>query len=196
MWFEGLVHSPAKNSRGGNTKKLQGTVMWVSLQLRKQIEDELLGLSTHHGSLRNLQKRTNLSSMPMEVCLRVWRLQTWLFWSYTHSSKNISGATGSHLQLKKGIQESSLPVMSPTSLSSFCLPWLEPAFLQHSSFLLPNLFPNLQLPLLPAQEAAPMGAAAATAHNSPNECQPQVICRHQVDYCFLREWKRKRGAQA
>jgi len=44
------MHSTAKHLRGGGRKKLQGTMMQVSLQkLRKQIKDELLGLSTHLG---------------------------------------------------------------------------------------------------------------------------------------------------
>lgn len=102
------------------------------------------------------------------------------------------------------IQESLLPVISSlTSLSSLLplsplsahrLPCLQPPFQQH--FPLLSLFTNFQPPFLPVKEAAPMGAAAAIAHNSPKECQSEVICRHQVDYYFLREWKRKRGAQA
>lgn len=83
--------------------------------LRKQIEDELLGLSTHQGSSRNMQERTNLSSLPMEVCLCVLRLQTWLFWRYTDSSKNVSGAIGSHLQFKRGICQAGILLASYVS---------------------------------------------------------------------------------
>lgn len=106
--------------------------------LRKQIEDELLGLSTHQGSSRNLQERTNLSSLPMEVCLCVLRLQTWLFWRYTDSSKNVSGAIGSHLQFKTGICQAGILLASYVSypaLCAHCLPCLQPPFLQHFTLL-------------------------------------------------------------
>lgn len=106
--------------------------------------------------------------------------------------------TAQHSSRKgSAIQESSLPVISSSYLSHLSahrLPGLQPLFLRHFSLL--SLFTNFQHPSLPAQEAVPMGAAAVIAHNSPNKCQPEVICRHQVDYYFLREWKRKRGAQA
>lgn len=92
------------------------------------------------------------------------------------------------------VQESSLPGISSSHLSHLLLLITSCVYHHCSTFL--RLFANIQLPFPPAQEAAPVGAAAAIAHNSPNECQPEVICRHQVDYCFLREWERKRGAQA
>ena len=120
--------------------------------------------------------------------------------STNHCEKRATNDTNCTAQFKKGICHTGILVASYifplplSSLSAHCLPCLQPPFLQHFSLL--SLFTNFQPPFLPAQEAAPMGAAAAIAHNSPNECQPEVICRHQVDYYFLREWKRKGGAQA
>lgn len=179
--------------------------------------------------MRDLQKRTNLSSLATEVYLSVFKLQTWLLgftcaatpasedalnpicrgWvvlphparhpaSTNHCEKRDVNHTNRPAQFKKGICHRGILVASSllpfSPLSAHRLPRLQPPFLQHSSLL--SLFTNFQPPFLPAQEAAPMGAAAAIAHNSPNECQTEVICRHQVDYYFLREWKRKRGAQA
>lgn len=180
--------------------------------------------------MRDLQKRTNLSSLAMEVYLSALKLQTWLLgfthtatlpsedafipvcrrWvalprtalhpaSTNHCEKRDVNYTNCTAQFMKGICRTGILIASYIfllpllPLSAHHLPCLQPLFLQY--FFLLSLFTNFQPPFLPAQEAAPMGAAAAVAHNSPNECQPEVICRHQVDY-FLREWKRKRGAQA
>lgn len=183
------------------------------------------------ATLRDLQKRTNLSSLAMGGYLSVLKLQTWLLGfrrtatppsedafipvcrgsvalphtalhpgSTNHREKQDVNYTNCAAQFKKGICHTGILVASyifllPLSpLSAHRLPCLQPPFQQH--FPLLSLFTNFQPPFLPVKEAAPMGAAAAIAHNSPKECQSEVICRHQVDYYFLREWKRKRGAQA
>lgn len=123
--------------------------------------------------------------------------------STNHCEKQDTNYTNCTVQFKKGICHTGILIacdiiLLPLSLlSARCLPCLQPPFLQR--FFLLSLFTNFQPPLTPAPEAAPMGAAAAIAHNAPNKCQPEVICRHQVDYYFLREWerkKKKRGAQA
>lgn len=112
--------------------------------------------------------------------------------STSHGEKPATNYTNRTAPSNKGsaVWESSSPVKASPFPSHLFL--LTPS--QDSSLL--SLFRNLAPLFLPSQEAAPMGAAAATARNSPNQRQPGVICGHKVDYYFLRVEKKKKGTSS
>lgn len=105
--------------------------------------------------------RTNLPSLATEVSLAALKLQTCLF-RLPHTTASPEDVFTPRLQAGFGPQ---LPCCGAA------LPSLPPA-------------PRGRQEERGRQQAEPTGAAAATAHNLPDDCQPPVICRHQADYYF------------
>lgn len=89
MGIERLMHGTAEDLRGGAGRNYKARWCRLACRLRKQIKDELLGLSTHHSSLSHLEgsaeeKKTS-PAWPWRFGLSVLKLQTWLL-GFTHTA--------------------------------------------------------------------------------------------------------------
>lgn len=138
---------------------------------------------------RDLQKRTNLSSLAMEVCLSILKLQSWLL-GFTYTAKTSSedvfipgcwvwAALLCTAQHPKPLQEMSyklhklhiaaqwrdVPYRNAwcqfflLPLSAHCLPSLQPLFLQHFSLL--SLFTKLQTSFSPCTRGSTDGSSSS-----------------------------------